>query len=300
MSALVLKSGNSLSSNVESLEYTAYRNRVELDGGIIMQPNEVTEALAFASSEGIASQVFSATSAKWGVKIVNGILVKMYSLFNQDGDIEVNISTPSAFNFNNSGSFPYLEFRGGTNNSLASSGLMNNVDSLGVSVVARVPDHANSTSGALVDIGVPTVSSTLEDLANKRYLGESIIKKGTTKDEWTLSASGFGSTGGVSAWGTGVIAGSGMSVFKDGTVYLDANDGSLLSMGTSIISKKPTPSGVYKSGLQVNIGRGRNATVPSQVIWTQASWADIAEVWVLANTTKDKMMSLSFRASEKY
>lgn len=100
MATLVLKSTNALDANVESLDFTAYKQRVLADGGFIADETAVQEALSFAFTNKLSeSEVYSATSARWGVKLDSaGKPKKLYSLFGSRGDINVTVSSGAAIN----------------------------------------------------------------------------------------------------------------------------------------------------------------------------------------------------------
>lgn len=86
---LVLKSDSKFTGSEIVKGYTDYLNRVEADGGSIFSKTAIIEALLFCSKYNInESNMFSATSINWGYKEVDGNIVKLYSLFNPDGDIQ--------------------------------------------------------------------------------------------------------------------------------------------------------------------------------------------------------------------
>lgn len=88
MGALVLKSKNSLNVDVEPLDFTLYKQRVVADGGAIIDEQATKDAINFGLSNGVNNTTgFSVTSPRWGAKISNGNVVKLYSLFNSAGDV---------------------------------------------------------------------------------------------------------------------------------------------------------------------------------------------------------------------
>lgn len=92
MGALILKSKNSLQSGVVGIELASFINRVESDGGEIVDIEAVGEAINFANKNNIsASNDVGTASPRWAVKKENGKVVKLYSLLNPDADIFVYI-----------------------------------------------------------------------------------------------------------------------------------------------------------------------------------------------------------------
>lgn len=89
---LVLKSKNALTNFSNMPDYAAYKQRVELDGGIIVNEQATIDAFMFIYQKGIdEGAVFSATNPSWGIKVTNGLVNKMYSLFGDSGDMIANI-----------------------------------------------------------------------------------------------------------------------------------------------------------------------------------------------------------------
>lgn len=88
MKALVLKSQNVLSDKVEPINYTLYKTRVLLDGGIIVDEQSAINTFKFLEVNNIPlHSVFVAASAKWGVKQSENEIEKLYSLGGASGDI---------------------------------------------------------------------------------------------------------------------------------------------------------------------------------------------------------------------
>lgn len=93
MSAIILKSKNSLNPNVESLEYSTFEQRVLNDGGTIVDAVKAKDALRFLVQNNISgNQALSVTSPQWAIKTENGLIKKIYSLLNPLGDIDVKVS----------------------------------------------------------------------------------------------------------------------------------------------------------------------------------------------------------------
>lgn len=89
---LVLKSKNALTNFSNMPDYAAYKQRVELDGGVIVNEQATIDAFMFIYQKGIdEGAVFSATNPSWGIKVTDGLINKMYSLFGDSGDMIANI-----------------------------------------------------------------------------------------------------------------------------------------------------------------------------------------------------------------
>lgn len=87
--SIVLKSNKAYVGQSLSADLDAYKARVLADGGIIQDPDSLLDAMLFMQEHRFTgANIFSATSASWGVKMVNGTIVKLYSLFDSGGDIK--------------------------------------------------------------------------------------------------------------------------------------------------------------------------------------------------------------------
>lgn len=88
--SLVLKSNNTYKSDNVDAQVAAYKLRVTADGGTVFSESDLIGAYNFCEINGLNElNCFSATSANWGVKMLDDKVVKIYSLFDASGDLEV-------------------------------------------------------------------------------------------------------------------------------------------------------------------------------------------------------------------
>ncbi|WP_310612300.1 hypothetical protein, partial [Acinetobacter baumannii] len=83
------------------------------DGGVIGSKAGVIQALAFAKGQSIAYEDFSAFSAKFGYKLVDGFVSKIYGL-GATNDLTVNVANSVEVTIDNSRLV--LNFIGATSN----------------------------------------------------------------------------------------------------------------------------------------------------------------------------------------
>ncbi|MFW6525105.1 hypothetical protein [Acinetobacter baumannii] len=303
MSQLVLKSSNQLDPATEFLDFTLYKQRVLADGGTIVNEQAVKDAFAFIYQNGLnEDQVFSATSANWGVKVAAGNPLKLYSLFSSVGDIVVTIGSDAAINYDKTTyNVPTVELKSSSANALI-TGSTGNVNNAGICVIARAPvlpagSNYGSTlqfvTGELVDI---SDSSTAAESLQKRFLMNGWLRSASSEvaTTWRSYALGYGNTGNIDAttltdkskWGH-------TATFIDSSGLYLYNAGSLITTDSTVTA---TP---YKTGLKFNIGRGRN-TGSTAMAYLASLYGNVAEAWCVINTTPEKMRLLSLRASQLY
>lgn len=113
---LVLKSQNAVTdiSALPDIQY--YINRVLSDGGEIVNEAELLEAFAFIYTSGLTSDhVVSATNPSWGIKKTSdGIVEKLYNLFDPVGDILFATSGTIKPRYNTTKKYPSVYFGGST------------------------------------------------------------------------------------------------------------------------------------------------------------------------------------------
>lgn len=87
--SLILKSNQIfLGSLMPAID--AYKARVIADGGLIKNETMMLDAFLFMREEGLnAANIFSATSANWGIKVSGNNVVKLYNLFDAAGDVVI-------------------------------------------------------------------------------------------------------------------------------------------------------------------------------------------------------------------
>lgn len=308
MAALILKSGNALNADVDSLDFTFYKNRVLSDGGIIVDERAAKDAIIFALANGITpSQVYSATSARWGVKLFDGKPSKFYSLFGESGDIVATIGSSSAIDYNGTRyEFPVLELRASRNNILKTQKPVDEVKSTGLCIIAKPPILSSSasygaeaTSFALA--GVADISPSSDtDVALRKRVHDLLYKRGAVADmpnEWGYLGMSYGTSTKIDTYATtpmlkGVQSWSHVTTFANKTSLDFYNNGSLLRSAPS------TQNTAYNDNLSMTLGLSKGTS--SIVDYGNAAYVDIAEAWCLINITTDKMQALSLRASQKY
>lgn len=301
MSALILKSSNALNPGVENIAFSSYKNRVLRDGGVIVDEQAVRDAIDFAIVNKIMpSEVFSATSARWGVKFAAMLPTKLYSLFDESGDISVDIPNPTLFSYNTTRySYPVLSFMGSSNNALITSGGANNVNSSGMCIITKVP------SGTVVGTGTKFTAGDFSDLSTSvssavaadKKIHSVFLKRATISnlpDSWTVGATGYGLQAQLDT--VGKVAD--MTKWGHVSTFLTAGRMALYSKGELVLSKTGILEKPYKDNLRFNIGRLSGGT--SSTTYSDPFYGDIAEAWCLINTTEIKMQALSLRASQKY
>ena len=300
MSQLVLRSKNALASNVQSLDYVVYENRVLSDGGIIINEAATKAVFDFIFQNQLTSkEVFSATSASWGVKLSGGKPVKLYSLFDSTGDIIINIGASSAIDFNQTTHVvPTIELKASLLNSLNTLGKTGVVTNAGIFTLSFVPmlgvgtAYGSGVNFVLGELSEVSDASNTSDSLKKRYLLNQ-FSRSTTADlptNWVLNGQSYGNTGLISLPAQNVTEQNALSVFADVNSLTMFKNGSQIGQDTSV-----TPTD-FNSNLQFNIGRGR-AVSSSEMKYANSLYAHIAEAWCLVNTTSDKMKVLSTRGN---
>lgn len=304
MATLVLKSTNALDASVESLDFTVYKQRVLADGGFIADETAVKEALNFALTNGISeSEVYSATSARWGVKLDEaGKPKKLYSLFNSAGDIDVTIvHVNNIFYDTTSFSFPVIELRASSLNELKTSIAANNIESSGLCIIARTPILASgsvygtSPAFALGELSNSTPSVSADESLDKRMNSAYYIRSANTEvsNTWRYKAYGYGTQGDIETTSAELLN---ASVWNRTATYLRAGlmqlykDGTVIKQDTSVLKK------TWNDGLYFNIGRSRDSG-KADLGYTSSFYGYVAEAWCLVNTTSEKMQIMSTRGS---
>lgn len=304
MATLVLKSTNALDANVESLDFTAYKQRVLADGGVIADETALKEALNFALTNKLSeSEVYSATSARWGVKLDSaGKPKKLYSLFSSAGDIDVTIGSANAIFYNTTSfAFPVIELRSSFINSLKTSVAVNNVRNSGVFVIAKAPVLASGTSYGTSDI---FALGELSNLTNAASGGDSASRRMNTlyykrtsnaeiANVWRYLAYGYGTQGSIETT-AGEL--SDATVWNKSATFLKAGLMELINNGTVVKTDTTVIESSYINDLYFNIGRSRSAAI-GNLDWASPLYASVVESWCLVNTTSEKMKALSTRSN---
>lgn len=138
---LVLKSQNAVTdiSALPDIQY--YINRVLNDGGEIISEAELLEAFAFIYSSGLTSDhVVSATNPSWGIKKTSdGVVEKLYNLFDPVGDILFNASGAVKPRYDTTKNFPSVYFGGSTTCYGKLAGLFDVTKSIATVTVNAIP-----------------------------------------------------------------------------------------------------------------------------------------------------------------
>ncbi|MEC9444249.1 MAG: hypothetical protein VX408_04180 [Pseudomonadota bacterium] len=294
MSALILKSGNALNAGFDSIEFTTYKNRVLADGGIIADEVAVKEAMAWANENGVSSSVFSATSPRWGVKLLDGKLKKMYSLYDESGDIDVIIGNSTAIEYNTTAyTFPTLRLGGSSANILKSKDVIaSHINSVlcNISITPTITGNGlGFTKSAILDL-------TANDSSIKRIhsISQSRPTSSASATELYPTANGYGTSGQVVA-STVKNAATWSSVAS----FLDGSHLSVYAQGLQIGQDTTITPNAYNSNLSYNIGSNREPGSET-LAYTSPFLGYIAESWCLINTDETKAQILSTRAEQLY
>lgn len=306
MATLVFKSTNALDADVESLDLAQYRQRVIEDGGFIADEAALEAAFQFCVNNSINSgDVFSATSPRWGVKLAGGKPAKLYSLFNEAGDILVAVGSPSALFYDTTTfTVPVLDLRAASGNALMTVGTANDVRTSGICVIGKVPvlaaggNYGSSNSFAMGELHDITPSASAAESLDKRMNTAFYVRSNTTElaNVWRYSANGYGTQGTITTTAAELSDATGWN--KTAT-YLQAGlmqmfkDGAVLKQDTTVLSSS------WLNNLYFNIGRSRSAA-SAELVYTSAYYGYIVEAWCLTNTVAAKMQALSLRASQVY
>lgn len=297
MATLVLKSTNALDPSVESLEFILYKKRVIDDGGFIANEQAVKDTFSFIAASGITErEVYSATSANWGVKTSGGNPVKLYSLFGSAGDIDVTTVSDAAINYDTT-SFtkPVIELKSSNLNKLLSKNF-GNINSAGIFALASVPVLTSGLAYSAIsrfiigEVANYGSAPTEADSIARRYLTMQYSRSDTSKlpNDWSVNMRAHGNSGDISTASKDVSGWSGCAAFTSNFSASLYEDGILVGIDNTI-----TPI-QYDSDLKFSIGLGRDTFSPGNKM-TMALYAYVAETWCMVNTTAEKMRILSTR-----
>ncbi|EHU1236679.1 hypothetical protein AZH09_RS14985 [Acinetobacter baumannii] len=306
MSTLVLKSLNALDASVEALEFTLYKQRVIADGGFIANEAAVKAAFQYCFDNNLTeSEVFSATSANWGVKLEAGKPKKLYTLFGEAGDIDVTIGVPASISYNTTTfNVPVIELKASSTNGLKTKGAANNVRTSGLCIISRAPilntGAAYGTTGtfALGELSNLSESISAGETLDKRMNSQYYVRTANTElaNTWRYLAYGYGTQGNIETTSAELAD---AAVWNRTTTFLQAGlmqlykDGALLKQDNTVNEK------TWINDLYFNIGRSRNAGITG-LDYSSPLYGYVAEAWCLVNTTAEKMRALSSRASQIY
>ncbi|WP_075167486.1 hypothetical protein [Acinetobacter indicus] len=300
MSTLVLKSKNALDENVESLDFTIYKQRVLADGGFIANEQAVKDAFEFCYQNNLtAAEVFSATSANWGVKLSGGKPKKLYTLFGEAGDIDVTVGTPNNINYDTTSfAFPTIELKAASTNVLKTKGVANNVKSSGIFVLAKAPLLSTGAS-----YGVPNAFTLgeLSELSDSASAAETVDKRMNAlyyrrltntdvANAWHYLSYGYGLQGTIITDNVLVNA----TAWSKVATYLQPGLMEFLNNGNLVRNNTTVKEKTWINNLHFNVGVSRNPA-EAPLGWASPLYAHVAEAWCLINTTSNKMKVLSMR-----
>ncbi|MFX9650871.1 hypothetical protein ABTU72_05555 [Acinetobacter baumannii] len=146
------------SNNVDYIanNYSKYYAYVYKDGGVIGSKAGVVQALAFAKGQSIAYEDFSAFSAKFGYKLVDGFVSKIYGL-GATNDLTVNVANSVEVTIDNSRLV--LNFIGATSN-FSSIKNLSMINGIIVGTSCRDVGNVNTNSMRGIVLSGSTTSTT--------------------------------------------------------------------------------------------------------------------------------------------
>lgn len=299
MSALILKSGNALNASVKSIEFAAYKQRVVADGGHIVNEQAVSDVLQFITANNIpVASIKSATSANWGVKLNGTTPLKLYNLFDSAGDLIC--STTDKVKHVVSGDKAYLHFTESSASVLETSGTFSGMESAIINVVARFGEGTTVSAqdaGTLGSLYTKTTSTSSADLLMQRPFTTTTERNGQTNpSNYVEKIYGYTATGnstlplidgGFTNWITSASAliDSKLKNFRAG------------ALNTSVTITTPH---TVKDSLYFSVGSRRSSKSVGAFSRDYYFWGQIAESWLVINSTDDVAKALSLRASQKY
>lgn len=301
---LVLKSQNAVDNIIDLPDINFYINRVVDDGGIIYDMNALLDVFSFIYANGISeSEVFSVVNPAWGIKYDknSGKVLKLYSIFNESGDMIVTNGTIPA-KLNSDLTVPSVYFGGTMTTYMYSVGTVSDVDAFGAATAYLVPQLASYGSSTTFALGL--LYSKIDHDANSQSGAASPYtaaawtlsrpnSTNTTLTSWTNFASAWGATGSVGSNAiTGYESAKPLSIYADSAGLKAFNNGVLVTSDITV-----TQLQTQKNNLGFWFGSSITAN------GDQASSYFIGhffENWVLVNTDSEKLTKISERINDKY
>lgn len=300
MSALILKSGNSLTANAGSLSYSAYKQRVLADGGTIQNESEVIDAFGFVQINNINPQsVFSACSVRWGVKMEDGLPVKLYNLFDPTGDLVLIIGTRNKLTYEEDlFDFPVLRSAATSSNRAYTNGYVTlgsraSFNSLAVLSVTKLLPEEELVDGTTYSVA--TVASTELGVGTPNMhqvrLRVDISERPTLSKNYIVNGNAVSGTvpsplGSAATWGSGVVFTDKSNVVSySGGVETERNETIWKAIGNKDIM------------LTAMMSRGASST---EILYEYTAQVYFVESWCLIDVNESAAKALSERASMKY
>lgn len=295
---LVLKSHNTLDNSVEALEFTIFKNRVLNDGGYIADEAATKGAIEFAKNAGITeSNDIGIASPQWGLKVVGGEVVKLYSLFNADADLVV-MSSNDRISLMNTQGF----------NTLYSVG--HNAAGIGTQ------QFTVDSSIIMANINKPALEKGLSNYGINPVLAFGFVQEASS-DTSTVSTlyEGYynlkGDNINPSLWESkvfvrdtenAVVTGSpavGANKYSSVVVRIDDSQMSAYASG-NLMGHYPTSSGVNLNRTFIADHTRRRGVSSGQVRWLTSLVGHIAELWTVRDASEAVAQAISQRAASKY
>lgn len=239
---LVLKSKNALTNFSNIPDYAAYKQRVELDGGIIVNEQATIDAFIFIYQKGIdEGAVFSATNPSWGIKVTNGSVNKMYSLFGDSGDMIANIGG-NLPRFDTSLPVPTVYFTGSNRTYFKSKGVFSSDKAASLSSI-KVPVLSSYGVAPILQFSISTLVNPIIQDGETTIRGlhaTYLIRPSTTDNNplnWTKYAHGAAIVG--SAETTPYTHGTNICAVNDGATLKQIQSGLVVGTANDVPSSSP-------------------------------------------------------------
>lgn len=277
---LVLKSKNVLTDLTGLPDYAAYKNRVEADGGIIVDEQSTLNAFLFIYQNNInEGDVFTAVNPAWGIKTSGTSVVRLYSLFGEQGDMVSGVggTSPTLSSVNG---VPAVYLGGSNKTYLKSSGRFSSGVAASFAAI-RIPVLASYGPGMTTTVPVSMLVNpnlTPGETAIKTLSISALARPSTANNnplEWS-----FKSFGGAAILGdpttTPYQHGSNVGTISDGSKLSLMIDGSVIASAADVTTTDP----LRNTDVQAFLGKTFTANGSDSPTYFLGN---IAEYWVLIN-----------------
>lgn len=277
---LVLKSKNILTNLTGLPDYTAYKNRVEADGGVIADEQSTLAAFLFVYQNNInESDVFTAVNPAWGIKTSGSSVIRLYSLFGEKGDMVSN--TDGAFPTLNAVNAVPTVYLGGSNKTYLksfgrfSSGVAASFAAIRIPVLSGYGSNMTTT----IPVSLLVNPNLTPGESSIKTLNTTVLSRPSTSNnnplEWWLRAFGGSATLGDSTT-TLYKHGSNVGAISDGSNLKLMIDGSVVASAADVTATDP----IRNTNVQAFLGKSFNANGTDPLTYFLGN---IAEYWVLIN-----------------
>ena len=268
--SLVLKSNSTYTGKHLSANLNLYVARVIADGGQITSRAMVSDAFLFIENNGItATNCFSVTSPEFGIKVVSGRVIKLYSLFGSAGDMVVSGNIGFA---NLKTTLNALEFVASSLNRIQSVGEI--AQRTDIAIVSAYQCEPNTYYRPIASIAGAFSPSNLSVMRiNRQTSGIDSHYNGSSYKVATSKAAGALEVVGV----------------------VHTNSELVMVNGTSVLGRIAAPSIATTTGAHFLMGK--ESTVPSG---SDDYNGKIAETWCMTNTSIDKVQLVASRLQGIY